>query len=1076
MSDPIHGATPLVSAIIPVHNGAAFLAAAIRNVLDQDWSPLEIIVVDDGSTDGTAGIAAQFGDAIRYAHQARGGPASARNRGIRMARGELLAFLDVDDLWPRGKVRRQAGFLAADAAVDIVQGLIVRMELDPSAPGPDPAFEECFEPYQFINLGSAVYRASVFDTVGPFDVALRENEDMDWFIRAWEANVAKVVQDQVALFHRRHAGNMTLEKRRPQLRIVSVLKRHLDRLRSRKLAAQVGAAERPGVAAYIGMPPSEQRADRVGADHGEVTEMIQSTPAQPERVAPVMPGAVSGPAGASVGQPADLQCNFARIWRQQGKPDKAALSFRRALELDPSCEAASLGLGGLLRDRHHLDEAIEVYKSGLERSPNAAELHKALVDALVERGGLAEAEAYYGLERQDALPVEIRAGDVLVCSVMRNEAPRLPYFLAYYRRQGIARFLIVDNGSTDETLPYLLAQPDVYAWRSSRSFNRANFGAGWFDPLLRRHGVGHWCLIVDADELLMYDRCERRDIPSLCRDLDLRGKRVLTALLLDMYADRSIADTRYTPGQDFLEVCPYFDRQFYHARHDHWSPYRNQPAYVGGARQRVFGEPDTYLLSKAPLIKYDLDCVLIGGQHWTNRPPAEIAGETGCLLHFKYVSTFPSYALQEVARKEHYGQGVQYRHYVQGLERHEHLTFYDPQHSVRFRDSLQFVDLGVIERGSNLLLPGGDAPPLTIEFPPIGPPPEGPSRPFWSVLITAYTRLDCVTRALRSVLDQAPGPQSMQIEVVNDAADAQTAAALEAIVRQVGGDRATFYCHPEHLGHPDIFNLCIRRARGHWVHILHDDDWIEQGFYAALAAGIATRPDIGAAFCRHRRTDDAGAHRWLSPQERETPGVLEGWLDNIAVFCSLQFASIAVRREAYEAVGGFCPQAESAFDWDMWKRLACRFPVWYEPRPLANFFQGTASETHRLVDSGQQIAHARQAIALARSYLPIDRADDLSRRALQSYAAYALAVAKEQGRSGDVRAARITIRQGLRCEPTVAVRRALLALSALLTSVPVADAGRTRDAGAQSAQRRAPGGSPEWSGPHEMPAQQRSEL
>ena len=266
MSDPIRGATPLVSAIIPVHNGAAFLAAAIRNVLEQDWSSLEVIVVDDGSTDETASIAAQFGDAIRYAHQARGGPASARNRGIRMARGELLAFLDVDDLWPRGKLRRQAGFLAAHAGVDIVQGLIVRMELDPSAPGPDPAFEECSEPYQFVNLGSAVYRASVFDSVGPFDEALRENEDMDWFIRAWEANVAKVVQDQVALFYRRHAGNMTLEQRHPQLRIVPMLKRHLDRLRSRKITAQTGAGELPAVAAYIGMPPSEKRADRVGPD------------------------------------------------------------------------------------------------------------------------------------------------------------------------------------------------------------------------------------------------------------------------------------------------------------------------------------------------------------------------------------------------------------------------------------------------------------------------------------------------------------------------------------------------------------------------------------------------------------------------------------------------------------------------------------------------------------------------------------------------------------------------------------------------------------------------------------------
>ena len=128
-------------------------------------------------------------------------------------------------------------------------------------------------------------------------------------------------------------------------------------------------------------------------------------------------------------------------------------------------------------------------------------------------------------------------------------------------------FLRLTTVPTDGTLEYLLEQPDVYLWQSDLSFNAANFGAGWFEPILRMHARGHWCLIVDADEILYYPDCEHRSLAELCGCLDKKGKRALNAFHLDMYSDCAIRDTNYTPGRPFEEACPYFDRDFY-SRYD----------------------------------------------------------------------------------------------------------------------------------------------------------------------------------------------------------------------------------------------------------------------------------------------------------------------------------------------------------------------------------------------------------------------------------------------------------------------------------------------------------------------------
>ena len=219
---------PLVSVVIPVFNGERFLREAVQSVLDQQYAPLEIIIVDDGSTDGTATVARSLPATVRYLHQPNQGPAAARNRGIEQAQGGLIAFADADELWPPAKLEFQLPYLISDPAVEIVMG---RVQLLSETGLTESAFS--------VNLGCAVIRKSVFDRVGLFDETMRYSEDVDWFMRARESGAAIMTIDAVTLFYRQHEQNMTRGKSTSELNVLKALKRSLDRRRER---ASVAAA------------------------------------------------------------------------------------------------------------------------------------------------------------------------------------------------------------------------------------------------------------------------------------------------------------------------------------------------------------------------------------------------------------------------------------------------------------------------------------------------------------------------------------------------------------------------------------------------------------------------------------------------------------------------------------------------------------------------------------------------------------------------------------------------------------------------------------------------------------------
>jgi glycosyltransferase involved in cell wall biosynthesis len=310
-------------------------------------------------------------------------------------------------------------------------------------------------------------------------------------------------------------------------------------------------------------------------------------------------------------------------------------------------------------------------------------------------------------------------------------------------------------------------------------------------------------------------------------------------------------------------------------------------------------------------------------------------------------------------------------------------------------------------------------------YPEIAPVPAGTPRPFWSVMIPTYNCAGLLEHTLDSVLAQAPPAGEMQIEVVDDQS---TRDDPQAVVRRIGGGRVGFFRQPANVGPPANFTTCVRRAHGEWVHILHGDDMVRNGFYATLRRGIERAPDAAAAFCRVITMDAGGT--WLEQSEREQdePGAIPDLIDRLAVFNRIMFPSIVVRRSAYEALGGFHPDLFHAADWDMWKRVAAHFPVWYEPEPLALYRVHQSSDTFRLMQTGANIEDASRAIAIAQRYLPPDRARRLTRQARLYHALYAMEVARERKLEGNWPAVRAQVRAGLACSLAWPVWTAALGL------------------------------------------------
>lgn len=277
--------------------------------------------------------------------------------------------------------------------------------------------------------------------------------------------------------------------------------------------------------------------------------------------------------------------------------------------------------------------------------------------------------------------------------VLRNEMLRLPRYLDHYRRLGVVRFVIVENNSTDSTRDFLSSQSDVTLYSTSHHFIGK---APWLDCLLRRHGRNRWCLVVDADELLVYPSSDKVLLPDLCLYLDRVGANAVHAILLDLYPACALKDMDYRAGEDYLTRDWLFDPLSSLSkvpRHFHRGTGLDF-RFHGGVRNRLFGI--SACCSKFPLFRFQNDMYLTDGQHYLES--GRFSDLRAVLYHFKYLQDFDTRAREEVRRGQHIGAGQEYKAYAETLSKEGDGFRIANSNSIPLKDTGQLENLGFLVR------------------------------------------------------------------------------------------------------------------------------------------------------------------------------------------------------------------------------------------------------------------------------------------------------------------------------------------------------------------------------------------
>jgi len=304
--------------------------------------------------------------------------------------------------------------------------------------------------------------------------------------------------------------------------------------------------------------------------------------------------------------------------------------------------------------------------------------------------------------------------------------------------------------------------------------------------------------------------------------------------------------------------------------------------------------------------------------------------------------------------------------------------------------------------------------------PVVSPVPDGLDRPFWSVMIPTYDGGDRLARTIESVLEQDPGEDEMQIRVVDDASPT---ADPRPLVREVAGGRVSVWRQPRNVGAPTNFTTCVQQAVGRWVHILHDDDIVLPGFYAAYRHRIEQQPCtmvVGRSF----HVDDDEQTIAVSPEVAVEGGYLVDAPLVVARDHPFNFVAVVVARDAYESAGGFDPELVHANDWEMWARLAMLGPVGVVAEPLARYRHHADSDTNRLRRSTAHLDDVLRAIDIIAERFEDPRAGRRFRReARLRWSGIALDVAEQARAAGDPRAARANAWASARLDPRPAHAR-----------------------------------------------------
>jgi len=274
--------------------------------------------------------------------------------------------------------------------------------------------------------------------------------------------------------------------------------------------------------------------------------------------------------------------------------------------------------------------------------------------------------------------------------------------------------------------------------------------------------------------------------------------------------------------------------------------------------------------------------------------------------------------------------------------------------------------------------------------PPIVRPIEGViNRPQWSVMIPVYNCSKHLPGTLESVLCQDIPPSQIQIEVVDDCS---TDVNVEELVLKIGQGRVRYFRQEKNVGSLQNFATCLNRSQGKLIHLLHGDDKVKKGFYNEIDSLFTSYAEAAAAFCRFAYIDDHDKFMHNHDAELNQKTLLKNWLPVLCERQRIQYVSMVVKREVYEELGGFYG-VEYGEDWEMWVRIAARYPIAYTPEILAEYRMHQNSISGNSFLTGQNMRDLNHVINIISTYLPESERNSVMRKSKTFYAHYALRIA-----------------------------------------------------------------------------------
>lgn len=223
---------PLVSVIVPIHNGERYLRETLESILGQTYRPLEVIAVDDGSADSSAAIAQSFGSEVTYLHKAQQGHPAARNDGVRASRGDFLTFLDHDDLWMPNKLELQMNHINCDPSCELVFAHMQNFFSPEMPPEARARVLVPLQPLPGLLQGSMLVRREIFLKIGFFFEGRGTGDFLEWYGRALALRLKSHMLPETLVRRRIHDANYMRLNQHERQDYVRALKEVLDRRRA----------------------------------------------------------------------------------------------------------------------------------------------------------------------------------------------------------------------------------------------------------------------------------------------------------------------------------------------------------------------------------------------------------------------------------------------------------------------------------------------------------------------------------------------------------------------------------------------------------------------------------------------------------------------------------------------------------------------------------------------------------------------------------------------------------------------------------------------------------------------------